>query len=287
MARTGLARVMVQRIKALGGTVQLRSKVEEVLMEGRRAVGVRLTDGSTHHADLTVSNVHPRVLLKLLPDDAVRQAYRSRVMDQKVGVSHLGVYIELDTPATCIGNRNIYRVQTVSPENIMDEVSLDSVPSYFATAPAEAGGVSLARGHHVVLMMVMVSWEQVELWKDSSPGERPQEYQTLKRALQDQAVRSLLSDFPQLDGHIVRVEASTPLSTENFTSSPKGAVYGHYHSVEQMGRYRPSQVIRVRDLIQVGHGVFTPGVLGATMSAYYGCAHYLGMDNLLQELDAV
>lgn len=280
-----LAKVMVRRIKDLGGTVKLKSRVDQVLVEDRKAVGVRLESGEEQRADFVVSNMHPRVLLDHLPDKAVRKAYRSRVLDQRVGIAHVGVYVQLSDRATCIGNGNVYRHMSLDPVESFDPVR-DRCPFYFATAPNESNHQLGKRRHDVVLMLASLPWEDVQPWAGTTVKDRPQAYNDMKQRTQDVCVDALLSDYPELRDKIVRIESSTGLSTQHYTTSPDGAMYGHYHSVAQMGKYRPSQVIRIRNFLQVGQGVFTPGVLGATLSAYYGCGLYLGMDRLLDELKA-
>jgi len=44
-----------QRYRALGGEVTYQATVAEILVEEDRAIGVRLADGSTHHADAVIS----------------------------------------------------------------------------------------------------------------------------------------------------------------------------------------------------------------------------------------
>lgn len=51
----GLARSIEERYKALGGTIQYRARVEQVLVEDGRAIGIQLKDGSRHYADYVVS----------------------------------------------------------------------------------------------------------------------------------------------------------------------------------------------------------------------------------------
>ncbi|MCP4809582.1 MAG: NAD(P)/FAD-dependent oxidoreductase [Proteobacteria bacterium] len=280
-----LAKVMVQRIKSLGGTVKLKSRVSQVVVEDRKAVGVLLDSGEEQRADFVVSNMHPRVLLDHLPPGAVRKAYRSRVLDQRVGIAHIGVYVQLDGRADCIGNSNIYRHMSLDPVQSFDPVD-DHCPFYFATAPNEAHVGVGKRRHDIVLMLATLPWERVSEWDGSPVKNRPEAYEAVKQRTQDLCVDQLMRDFPSLRGKVTRLESSTGLSTRHYTESPQGAMYGHYHSVAQMGRYRPSQVIRIRNFLQVGQGVFTPGVLGATLSAYYGCGLYLGQDRLLAELKA-
>ena len=280
-----LAKVMVQRIKALGGKVHLRSEVTQLLVEERTAVGVKLASGEEQRADLVIGNLNPRVMLDLLPPKAVRKAYKSRVLDQRPGLAHLGAYIQIQGGAPEIGNANIYRHYDLEPARSFDPITPDHCPFYFATAPGE--GYPLPRkGHDVILMLTSLPWDHVKEWAGTKTRERPQEYQDFKQSLVDSVVGALLNDYPELRPRIQRVEGSTGLTTQHYTRSPLGAMYGHYHSVDQMGKYRPSQVLRIRNFVQVGQGVFTPGVLGATLSAYYGCGFHLGLDRLLDELNA-
>lgn len=50
-----LSKSVERRYRALGGTITYRAKVAKVLVEGDRAVGIELADGSRHHADVVVS----------------------------------------------------------------------------------------------------------------------------------------------------------------------------------------------------------------------------------------
>jgi phytoene dehydrogenase-like protein len=50
------ARSIAQRYTALGGQIHYQARVEKVLVENDRAVGVRLDDGAEHRADVVISN---------------------------------------------------------------------------------------------------------------------------------------------------------------------------------------------------------------------------------------
>jgi phytoene desaturase len=57
MGGTGaIVKALVRLIEELGGTLRLNAEVQEILVSGRRVTGVRLADGSVHHADHVVSN---------------------------------------------------------------------------------------------------------------------------------------------------------------------------------------------------------------------------------------
>lgn len=283
-----LASLMVKRLKALGGRLHLKTGVRRVLIDGRRACGIELEGGEIVGADLVISNVHPRGLLDMIAPEALRPAYRNRVLDQRVGRAHFGLYAELDGGTELLGNRNLYRFRTTDIDRAFTDTRPGDVPFYFATSPTQGHPLVERRaGREVLLMLAGLSWERVAPWAHLPSAERPPEYHALKAETQTALLEALEADHPGIRAHIRRVESSTGLTTRHFTRAPGGAMYGHHHSVDQMGRYRPAQALRVRNVIQVGAGVFWPGVLGAMISAFYGCAYVLGMKPLLDELEAI
>ncbi|MDH5468661.1 MAG: NAD(P)/FAD-dependent oxidoreductase [Candidatus Aminicenantes bacterium] len=54
------AKSIERRYLALGGKVYYRSRVEKILVENDKAVGIRLADGSEHRADIIISNADGR-----------------------------------------------------------------------------------------------------------------------------------------------------------------------------------------------------------------------------------
>ncbi len=50
-----VAQTVARRYRALGGTLHFGSKVEKILVEGGRAVGIRLASGTEHRADAVIS----------------------------------------------------------------------------------------------------------------------------------------------------------------------------------------------------------------------------------------
>ncbi|MFH1466581.1 MAG: NAD(P)/FAD-dependent oxidoreductase [Pseudomonadota bacterium] len=282
-----LAGALVARLEELGGEVHLRAPVARLVVdEDRRVQGVELESGERHAASLVFSSLHPRALLDLIPDEGVvRKAYRTRILDQRTGLSHFGVYAELAAPVPALDGCNLYRMSEANPRCILQDIEPDHVPFYFAASPPPTAG---ADGHpqHTLLLTAALRWENVAPWAASRWGQRPQAYLDLKATLRDTLLEAFFADHPEVRPLVRRVETSTALSTWHFVRSPQGAMYGHYHSIPQMGRYRLPQIIRIHNLVQVGQGVFTPGILGATLSAYYGCGYHLGLARLVAELEA-
>lgn len=281
-----LAMALTRKIRRDGGQVKLRARVTGIEVDGRQATGVITEDGTRYEADFVVANLHPRLVAELLPPDATKRAWKTRVNSQVPGHAHMGVYLEVEGRVPSLGRANLYRHASWDPAEAYQPITPEAVPLYFASCPSEHAPDDAPRRHDrsVVLMLMPMAWEQVAPWAEAPYGARPAEYLTYKQRLLDRAVQALTDDLPDLRGRIVRAEASTPLSTVHFTRSPQGAMYGHLHDIHQMGRNRPGPAIRVRNVVLVGQGVFSPGILGATLSAYYGVGRRVGMTPLIEEL---
>lgn len=73
----GLANSIAARYERLGGDIRYNAKVEEIIVENDTAVGVRLSDGTEHRADVVVSAADgPTTMLKFLKGQYLDEEYR-------------------------------------------------------------------------------------------------------------------------------------------------------------------------------------------------------------------
>ena len=71
------AKSIERRYLALGGKVHYKSRVEKILVEQDKAVGVRLADGSEHRADIIISNADGRkTILNMLDGKYINETVR-------------------------------------------------------------------------------------------------------------------------------------------------------------------------------------------------------------------
>lgn len=283
-----LALSLVQRLRALGGRIRFRSRVEGIEVQDGAAVGVHV-GGELLPADVVIANAHPRHVLELLPESATRPAYRDRVAETVPGRAHLGVYMRVEGDLRPLAARNLYRFSSFDDDTLERPATPDGVPFWFLTAPGARESAPRAGADQVVLALIQADWATV---RDLAGGHvgvpgQPAAYQTpaytaWKQAMLERCVATFTQDFP--DWRVVRAEVSTPLTTWRYTGSPAGATYGHYHSVAQMGRYRLPMKVRVKNLLQVGHAVGFPGICGAMMTAYAAVGELVGAEQLVAEL---
>jgi phytoene desaturase len=81
-----LVQGLVQKFKELGGKLELNTPVSEILLEGKRAVGLKLPDGQIRRADVVVSNADVGYTYQHLIAEKHRQKWTSRRV-QRLGYS--------------------------------------------------------------------------------------------------------------------------------------------------------------------------------------------------------
>jgi phytoene desaturase len=103
----GLGRLITE----LGGTVHLNAAVDEILTDGRRATGIRLSDGTTHSADVVINNGDvAQTYHRLLPRHRRTALSRLRLNRMRYSMSLFVIYF---------GTRRQYREQGLAHHNIL------------------------------------------------------------------------------------------------------------------------------------------------------------------------
>src|SRR3546814_6326669 len=90
--------------EAYGARILTGAPVEEILVSGGRAQGIRLGDGRTFHAAAVMSNADPkRTLGKLVPQSALRGSFRNKVEGIDVPGSMARLHLLIDELPHYIG----------------------------------------------------------------------------------------------------------------------------------------------------------------------------------------
>lgn len=195
------SRAIERRYLGLGGDVSYKSKVENILVEGGRAVGVTLADGSEHRADIVISAAdgHATIFDMLggrFVDEEVRGFYdRWPLWDPLVQVS-LGVARDLSaTPHTV----------SFPLEEPVDAGGKKSERLYYmhycfdpTMAPA---------GKSVVVVLLPSDYDQwVRLHED------PGRYSAEKERIAGEVIGALERHLPGLRDQVEEVDVATPLT---------------------------------------------------------------------------
>ena len=214
------ARAIERRYLELGGEIRYRSRVAEILVEtdpeGQdKAVGVRLSDGTEHRADVVLSAADGHAtLFELLKgryvSDEVRGYYEEWPIWQPIVQVSLGVARDLsDEP-------HMLSLPLRKPIVIAGEERRWIKVKHHCHDP------TMAPKNKSVLTLVFRS--NHAYWKSLS-GE-PERYEAEKKEIAIRAIEQLETRFPGITDQVEVVDVATPLTTERYTGNWQGSEMG-------------------------------------------------------------
>jgi all-trans-retinol 13,14-reductase len=251
-----LARTLSEQIAAHRGWVQTQASVEEILVQGGRAMGVRLANGTVIHARAVISAAGAHNTTRLLPSDEWTQ----KVDALKPSCAHLCLYVGFKGDVRAAGATDANHL-LLSPDSERLWDGQGEPPFVYVSFPSLKDGEE-HDGFHSGQVLAMAEYGPFAAYADSRWRKRPQEYDALKARITEALTRALLKRFPRLEPLIAWRELSTPLSTVHFARGFEGAAYGL-----EVTQARFDATLRARTPIRglhlAGADVSLVGILGA------------------------
>ncbi len=219
-----LAGSLERRYKALGGELHLKARVEKILVENDKAVGIKLADGTEHRADWVVSAADGRTtIFDMLDGKYIDDAIKSRYDDPKL-FSPL-VYVGLGIADPCA---------QILPSVAGLSFPLET-PIVIADKEHDRLGVltysydpSLAPEGKTVLKVQFETdydyWET--LYKE------PEKYKAEKERIADDVIDRLDKRFPGLASKVEMRDIATPVTWVRYTGNWRGSYEGWMFSAE-------------------------------------------------------
>jgi all-trans-retinol 13,14-reductase len=269
------------------------AEVSAVLIEGGRAVGVRLADGAEVRAPIVVSDAGWALTFGHLvaPEHSQRAGIQTTLPGVEPSAAHLSLYVGLDREAHELGltrsNQWIYPHHDHDANVARYLADPDSVPlplTYLSFPSAKDPDFSQRHpGKATIEVIGLAPWSWFTRWQETRWHKRGQDYDTVKAQLAERLRAVLLERCPQVAGHIVHAELSTPLSTRQFASHPQGEIYGLAHTPARFEVRSLRPETRIPGLYLTGADVCTAGVGGALMGGVL-TASVLARRNLISTI---
>jgi phytoene desaturase len=254
------ARSIEKRYSELGGTVSYRATVEEILVEGGRAVGVRLADGTEHRADAVVSAADGHsTLFKMLGgrylNDKIVKRYATWKTTQPLLMASYGVAKEFpdEPPFTTIVLEHPLNIGQQAVDGIF--VRLFNYSPRFAPA-----------GKTVVQVEFETEWEY---WYNLQSKDRAH-YEAEKERVAAELLQRLEAHYPGLSSCVEVTDVVTPYTTWRYTHNYRGAWGGWLMTPEAIRTTIERTLPGLSGLYMAGQWVM-PG--GGVSSCLYSGRH--------------
>lgn len=278
-----LAATLSPAIEAAGGHLAVSAEVSSLLVEGGAVTGVRLADGAEVRAPLVISNAGARRTFEELvppphrPPDVLEQLQRVPPSSP-----YLCLYVGLDQSDAALGltGTNLWLYPDAHHDENVRRFALDPsapFPMLYVSFPSAKDPDFQRRfpGKATVQVITMAQWAWFEPWASTRWGRRPEAYTAFKDDFTRRLLEALLHRLPQLEGHVVHAELSTPLTTAHFSGHRRGETYGLASVPERLEM--PLHVeTGLPGLLLTGADIITAGVGGAAFAGVLTAAAVLG-----------
>lgn len=269
-----IARHMLQTVADAGGWTCVTADVAEILVEGDRAVGVRLADGEEHRARRIVSAAGAwRTVTQLLPEAHRTAPWARQVASHKPSAAHVCLYLgfkgDIERYGATKASQWYYQqwshdasIWDVHPDRPVDRpaVLFTSFPSL--KDPAHNPGPELK---HTGEMITFVPWEPFQRWAGTPWRRRGADYEAFKAEMTEKMLEVLWEHHPGLRPLLDHHELATPLSTDLFARPYHGSIYGLAHTPDRFADPWLRCRSPVQGLFLSGSDVSSCGVMGAFM----------------------
>ncbi len=215
-----------KRIRELGGEIMYNTRVEKILVEKGRVVGVETSNGDKINTNYVISNSSQTLVYNNLihPKSEVPEIAYKEVNARIHGLSALVVYLGLNASAEELGinEYSYFIMEDMDTANLYDQWKELRVPKGQATVCLNVAIPDCSPpGTSIIYITTLF---KPEVWKDV----KPEDYVDIKNRIAD----GLITDFENALGisirdYIEEIEVATPETFARYTRTYNGIVYGY------------------------------------------------------------
>ncbi len=268
---TDMAEAFASRLKELGGNIILNDEVKNILVDNRIIKGVELNSGLTINAPLVIAAVHPKMMINLLPQGAVKPAYIKRISKLVDTDGVFSVHLGVDASHHKELPHNIFKLQTENDGTL-------SNMAFYQLRESEKKGMNLLT---IIENDYYDKWID---WENTFTGKRGDEYISKKNERADKLINDAAGIFGPISGTKI-LDIYTPLSIRDWMNSPNGSAYGVLRSSQQMIRSAMLNYTQVKGLYIAGQSVQAPGILGTAIGSLNTVKYIIGPERFREEVN--
>lgn len=273
-----IAETVDQVIENGGGTMLTNAEVDQVIVEGNKALGVRMYDGKEIKADLIVSGTGiMNTYKKLLPESVVKKHNLAPQLDKVTpSAAHACLYLGLTgTPEELKLPKANYWIypDDLDHDGLVEryEKDLDApFPVVYISFPAAKDPSWSERypGKSTIDIITVMPFDIFEEWKDTRWKKRGESYEELKEKFSQRLLEVLYEREPQLRGKVEHYELSSPVTTKHFMNYDQGELYGIDHDPERYQQRFLQPKTPIKNFYLTGQDIVSAGVAGALFAGF-------------------
>lgn len=219
---------MAMRAEEMGVQIEYRQRVDKILVENGRVVGVRTARGDEIKSDYVISGAYPNKVYSSMiePPTAVPEGAIKFVNGRKLGVTTFSVMMILEgTPEELgIDSYSIFSGPTMDTAKIWEQYHTLEPYEYITSICINLTNPDAVPEGYTELSITALPL--AEPWLKV----KPEEYYDVKRRI----AKGMIEAYEKVIGHklldkIVEIEIAAPMTVAHYTGAWNGGIYGYRH----------------------------------------------------------
>lgn len=281
-----IAKALTKKIHANGGKVIKHMDVAEAIYNDGDLSAVKTKTGEIFEGKNFISNVHPKLTVKIFGEDHFRTAYKHRLSMLKNTVSSFMVYISFKENSFPYINRNIYAYTQNDTWDTVDYEMQNWPQAMFICTPSSTHDEEYAES---ISIMTYMRYEEVQQWEDTfntvaKKGNRGEEYEQFKREKEERVIQQLEKFLPEIRKSIKSVYSSTPLTYKDYIGTEDGSLYGILKDFNHSLHSKINTKTKIPNLYQTGQNLVFHGILGASIGALVTSFNFVDNKELTERI---
>lgn len=230
--------------------------VARILIDGDRAVGVKLDDGREIHADAVVSNCDvQRTYRDLIKTPEAQDAQRSIAGAYTPACSGVVLYLGLNRQYEHLAHHNFLFSNNSHEE--FDDIYSKGIPAkdptLYLAAPSRTDPTQAPKGHEALYILVHTAYKRDgQQWEGK--GGLLEQYRPV---IMEKLARC--GNMPEIERHITVEHSLTPASIERMYNAEGGAIYGLASHGKLRGGFKPKNRSKAFQGLYLAGGSANPG----------------------------
>ena len=259
---------LVEYIDENGGQVVVSKYVDKILTENKKAVGVKIKEGTEIRSKVVVSTAsNQETYLRLLDKNLSSEKFINKINNQKQSGSLFQLYLgikEDDGEGLEYTTTFVTDNSKVSDTEVYKKIydwDLDTITSNGVITVE--GKENSPEGFRSVNISCLMPFHHPENWYIK--GRDKTGYRAFKEKIAEQIIKNFSKYIPNLKDRIVYQNTATPLTIERYTLATEGGLQGLAHTIDQSGKARGNIKTHIGNLYHAGQYNF-PGAGIITVS---------------------
>jgi phytoene dehydrogenase-like protein len=244
-----LAARMANRYRALGGELSLGRKVEKILVEDNRAVGIQLSDGEVFRGDFIISAADGHATLF--------EMLEGKYLTPQLRKAYAGWEIYKPFVQVSFGVNDTIPSKAVSITYFKENMTIGgfAVKNGYSFMNQSKNDPTLApKGKTSLVLRFDSAWEN---WENINP----EDYTKHKERIKTDALEIIESHYPGIREKTEVVDVATPLTNVKYTGAWKGAYEGFMPTGNMIKKTLNNSIPGLKSFYMVGQWMFPGGGL--------------------------